>query len=109
MMKEERILFPAIRQLAQSAARPGFPFGSVANPIRMMELEHDGAGDALAKIRELTNDYTTPADVCPTYRALIDGLAELERDMHEHVHKENSILFPKAIERENALAAQDNV
>jgi len=105
MFKEEQILFPAIRRLEQSAARPDFPFGTVANPIRMMEHEHDNAGDALAHIRLATADYRVPEDACPTYRALLDGLHQLELDMHQHVHKENNILFPRAIERERAGSA----
>lgn len=100
MFKEERVLFPAIRQLEQSAGHPSFPFGTVANPIRMMEQEHEGAGNALSQIHTLTRDYEIPADACNTYRAMLAGLRQLELDMHQHVHKENSILFPKAIELE---------
>lgn len=100
MFKEEHILFPAIRHLEQSETPPSFPFGAIANPIRMMELEHDHAGDALARMRSATADYAVPPDACNTYRAMLDGIARLERDMHEHVHKENHILFPRAIERE---------
>lgn len=102
MFKEERVLFPAIRQLEQSATSPSFPFGSVANPIRMMEHEHDNAGDALARIRSATGDYSVPDDACNTYRAMLDGLSRLELDMHQHVHKENNILFPRAIELERS-------
>jgi regulator of cell morphogenesis and NO signaling len=100
MFKEERILFPAIRQLEQSAESPSFPFGTVANPIGMMEHEHDNAGDALSQIRTMTSDYEVPVDACNTYRAMLDGLRELESNMHQHVHKENNILFPRAIELE---------
>jgi regulator of cell morphogenesis and NO signaling len=103
MFKEEQVLFPAIRWLEQSETQPAFPFGTVANPIRMMEHEHDTAGNVLARIRELTCDYRAPADACNTYRAALDGLRELEIDLHQHIHKENSILFPKAIERETSL------
>ena len=74
MFKEERILFPAIRQLEQSSDPPAFPFGTVANPIGMMEHEHDNAGEALASIRTLTSDYRVPEDACNTYRAMLDGL-----------------------------------
>ena len=105
MFKEEQVLFPAIRRLEQSETQPTFPFGTVANPIRMMEHEHDTAGNALDRIRELTCDYAVPADACNTYRAALDGLRALEGDMHLHVHKENSILFPRAVEREGALTA----
>lgn len=102
MFKEEKILFPAIRQLEQSTTRPSFPFGTVANPIRMMEHEHDNAGSALARIRELTSNFQAPEDACNTYRAMLDGLHELELHMHQHVHKENNILFPRAQELEAA-------
>jgi len=100
MFKEEQVLFPAIRRLEASDAPPKFPFGTVANPIRMMEHEHDNAGDALDRIRGATGDYTVPEDACNTYRAMLDGLRQLELDMHQHVHKENNILFPRAIELE---------
>ena len=102
MFKEERVLFPAIRQLEQSADDPSFPFGTVANPIRMMEQEHDDAGYALSRLHTLTRDYQVPEGACNTYRAMLAGLRHLERDMHQHVHKENSILFPRAIELEGA-------
>jgi len=104
MFKEEQILFPAIRWLEKASSLPAFPFGTIANPIRMMEMEHDGAGDALRQIREFTRDFEVPEGVCNTYRAMLDGLATLEQDMHIHVHKENSILFPRAISLEAALA-----
>lgn len=96
MFKEESILFPAIRQLERSETLITFPFGTVANPIRMMEHEHDNAANALAKIRHVTDDYRVPDEACNTYRAMLDGLHDLERDLHRHIHKENSILFPRA-------------
>lgn len=96
MFKEEQILFPAIREFERSAARPQFPFGSLNNPIRMMEHEHDNAGIALTRIRQLTRDFHTPEDACNSYRAMLDGLSDLENNMHQHVHKENNILFPRA-------------
>ncbi|HSV13163.1 MAG TPA: hemerythrin domain-containing protein, partial [Tepidisphaeraceae bacterium] len=105
MMKEERILFPLCRQLDTADALPSSHCGSVANPIEVMIREHDHAGDALARIRALTDTYTVPADACNTYRALFDSLQQLERDMHQHVHKENNILFPKAIRQERLLSA----
>jgi regulator of cell morphogenesis and NO signaling len=106
--KEEQILFPAIRWLERSSSPPVFPFGTIANPIRMMELEHDGAGNCLRQIRELTRDYEVPEGACNTYRAMLDGLSTLEQDMHVHVHKENSILFPRAVRLEQALAGAPN-
>jgi regulator of cell morphogenesis and NO signaling len=102
MMKEERVLFPYIRELAAAGDhRPlQSPFGSIEYPIRMMEREHQEAGDGLRLIRELTNGYEPPADGCTTYRAAMAELARFERDLHRHVHLENNVLFPKAIERE---------
>ncbi|HIK95094.1 MAG TPA: iron-sulfur cluster repair di-iron protein, partial [Planctomycetes bacterium] len=107
MMKEENILFPAIRLLEQSMDCPRFPFGTVANPIRMMEHEHDNAGNALKRIRELTQDFLVPVDACNTWRTMLDGLQNLERDLHRHIHKENSILFPRA-EQLNAARIGSN-
>lgn len=103
MFKEERILFPAIRAIERSTAPVPLPFGSVANPIGVMEHEHDNAGAALARIRRATADFAVPADACNTYRAMLDGLRRLELDMHQHVHKENNILFPRAIALEQTL------
>lgn len=104
MFQEEMVLFPAIRQLEQSQENPSFMFGTVANPIRAMEQEHDNAGDGLAQIRELTQEYAVPKGACNTYRAMLDGLRELELDMHQHIHKENNVLFPRAIELEESRA-----
>lgn len=96
MHKEDAVLFPAIIELEQgSEARPG-GFAWIAQPINVMEAEHESAGAALARMRELTRGYAPPADACPTFRGLYYGLAELERDMHVHVHLENNILFPRA-------------
>ena len=106
MFKEEQVLFPAIRRLERSETPPVFPFGTVANPIRMMEHEHDNAGNGLAHIRELTCDYRAPADACNTYRAALDGLRELELDLHQHIHKENNVLFPRAMEMERSLSGR---
>lgn len=100
MVKEERILFPMIRQLERGEEVPTFHCGTIANPIRQMELEHDRAGLALERLRELTNNYSSPEWACGTYRALLDALAHLERDMHQHIHKENNVLFPRAVEME---------
>lgn len=102
MFKEEQVLFPAIRQLEESAEDTRFPFGTVQNPIRMMEQEHDDAGYALSRIHTLTRDYAVPEDACNTYRGMLARLRQLERDMHRHVHKENSVLFPRAIKLEGS-------
>jgi regulator of cell morphogenesis and NO signaling len=100
MGKEEMILFPAIAAYETAVhlgqELPRVPFGSVANPIHMMEDEHESAGQALAKMREITNGFEVPDYACVTYRALMSGLAELETDLHMHVHLENNILFPRA-------------
>jgi regulator of cell morphogenesis and NO signaling len=105
--KEEKVLFPICRQLDSDDARPEENHcGTVANPIRVMESEHDHAANLLVQMRELTDGFTVPGDACNTYRALIDALKELEADTHRHIHKENSILFPRAILRESAILAK---
>ena len=104
LMKEENILFPyiirmeATIQSGRPAARP--PFGSVGNPIHMMMMEHDSAGDALRELRRLTNDYAAPADACISYQTLYRALLDFEADLHQHIHLENNILFPRAIAAE---------
>ena len=98
LMKEERILFPAIRDLCQG--RRDFPFGSIGNPIRMMLLEHDRAGELLAAVRTATGGYAIPAHACASYRSLYERLEALEADTHLHVHKENHTLFPATLELE---------
>jgi len=108
MMKEERMLFPAIKAMETDRSAAKGPFGSVANPIRVMEAEHDSAGNALERIRELTDTYTLPEWGCNTYRAMLDGLRELELDLHQHIHKENNVLFPKAIALEEASRSHAN-
>jgi regulator of cell morphogenesis and NO signaling len=70
-----------------------------------MEHEHDGAGSALERLRELTDGYIPPSWACNTYRALLDALAHLERDMHRHIHKENSVLFPRALAMEKEMGS----
>jgi regulator of cell morphogenesis and NO signaling len=87
IVKEEMILFPMIRA--------GIP--QAANPIRVMEFEHESAGQALARMREITRDYAVPEYACVTYRAMLAGLKELEQDLHLHIHLENNILFPRAL------------
>lgn len=102
--KEERILFPYIEQferyLLYGEPMPDVHCGSVQNPIHQMEHEHDNAGAALDKMRQLTSDWQPPADACRKFEALYDELAGLEKDLHEHIHLENNILFPKAAELE---------
>jgi regulator of cell morphogenesis and NO signaling len=103
MMKEERVLFPICRRLDTADGPVQSHYGTVSNPIQVMVAEHDDAGEALARMRALTDDYTPPPDACNTFRALFDGLHQLERDMHQHVHTENNILFPKAVRAERLL------
>jgi regulator of cell morphogenesis and NO signaling len=104
MFKEEQILFPYVRELVGQRGGVGVsPFGTVENPIRMMECEHREAADALRLIRELTNGYTPPADGCTTYRVCMAELGHFERDLHRHVHLENNVLFPRAVELEQRI------
>ncbi len=91
MLKEEQVLFPAMVE----SGRDSGCSGSLAGPIQVMGQEHDAAGQALAKLWELTDGYKPPEDACNTFRAMLDGLDELERDLHLHIHKENNILFPR--------------
>ena len=105
MMKEEKILFPMIRQLDENAETSVFHCGTLANPIRQMETEHTQAGSALERLRELTDDYTPPEWACNTYRAMLDGLENIEQDLHVHIHKENNVLFPRAIKMESLQCA----
>ena len=102
--KEEMVLFPAIAACEAAVQSgqplPPLPFGTVANPIHMMEAEHESAGLALAEIRRITGNFELPEYACVTYRALMSGLDELERDLHMHIHLENNILFPRAQELE---------
>ena len=104
MFKEEMILFPYIRQLEEAAAAgrpsPYAPFGTVANPVRMMMFEHDAAGEILRGLRAASGDYTVPADGCISYRTLYGALEEFEADLHQHIHLENNVLFPRAAELE---------
>ncbi len=105
LLKEERVLFPLVHELSHAAAPASFHCGSVRNPIGVMLSEHDRVGELLARMRVLTNDYRPPADGCASYVACFAGLAELEADTHLHIHKENNVLFPKAVQLEAELAA----
>jgi regulator of cell morphogenesis and NO signaling len=103
MMKEETVLFPLVKRM-EGAAREGMlppaPGGSVSNAITVMEDEHVSAAAALREMRRLTSGYNVPRDGCKTYRALFQRLRNLEADLHVHIHLENNILFPRAIEME---------
>jgi regulator of cell morphogenesis and NO signaling len=108
MHKEEMMLFPAIERYDAATQTglplPPSPFGTIANPIGVMEAEHESAGAALTRIRELTSDFQAPSYACATYRAMLDGLRALEGDLHIHIHLENNILFPRVIALEKRLA-----
>ncbi len=106
MLKEEQVLFPCVARMEQ-AALSGNPlpeafFGSVQRPIANMVAEHDDAGALLSQVRALSQGYTAPSGACPTFLALYRGLEEFEHDLHHHIHLENNILFPRAIEMEKA-------
>jgi regulator of cell morphogenesis and NO signaling len=107
MQKEEQILFPYIDAMehsvnAHGSLEPPF-FQTVVNPIQAMMKEHDSAGELLRQIRKESSEYTAPADACTTYKALYQELREFESDLHQHIHLENNILFPRAVEMEAAV------
>ncbi len=104
MMKEEQILFPYVEEL--EAAGPDDPapqscFGTIANPIRAMMMEHDAVGEIMAQLRGATGGYALPGDACLSFRALYERLADLEQDLHRHIHLENDLLFPRAVRLED--------
>lgn len=108
MEKEEKVLFPAIKKLVEAEKNQehrSIAAGSVSQPIRVMEAEHEHTGDDLKYFRKLTQDYLLPSDACNSYRYLFEKLQELEEDTFRHVHLENNILFPKAIALEEKLSA----
>ena len=106
MLKEEQVLFPHIERMADAVLQrrplpPAF-FGTVARPIANMVADHDDAGSVLARMRQLSDGYTVPPGACPTFGALYQGLADFELDLHQHIHLENNILFPRSIEMERS-------
>ena len=109
MFKEEQILFPFVVELEQSLMQqrpaPFTPFGSVNNPIRMMMVEHDNAGELLREMRKLSGDYNLPDDACMSYRTFYSALEAFEQDLHQHIHLENNLLFPKVAKLEGALTS----
>jgi regulator of cell morphogenesis and NO signaling len=111
MFKEEQILFPYILGLdeasSQNRLRPFAPFGTVNNPIRMMEMEHETAGEILHELRAATSDYKVPTDGCFSYQTLFRGLEDFEKDLYQHIHLENNILFPKASKLEARIEQQN--
>ncbi|MBI5474680.1 MAG: iron-sulfur cluster repair di-iron protein [Ignavibacteriae bacterium] len=112
MMKEERILFPYIKHLVDASNRQFMisapPFGSAQNPIRMMEAEHESAGDEMYGIRALSASYTPPDDACTTFRTSYKELEDFEKDLHQHIHLENNILFPKSLALEAKVLSMNN-
>jgi regulator of cell morphogenesis and NO signaling len=106
LMKEEMVLFPYILRMEEAvvANEPVLPppFGSVRNPVAMMMHEHDGAGGALRSMRGISNGYAAPPDACVSFQTLYQALAAFEADLHQHIHLENNVLFPRAIEMEQA-------
>lgn len=99
MKKEEQVLFPAIKRL-ESGNGIGNSFSSVAEPIYVMERDHDIAGDIMKEIRRLTDDYSVPQNACNSVKMLYHKLKEFENDLFQHIHLENNILFPKVIAME---------
>ena len=108
MLKEEGVLFPYIVRLEEAVVAnqtlPPPPFGTVQNPVRVMVAEHDAAGYILRRMREASSDYVVPPDGCISYKTLYSALTELEVDLHQHIHLENNILFPRAVELEDMSA-----
>lgn len=106
MFKEEQILFPYILEMERASLQnrpaPFAPFGTVNNPIRMMMAEHETVGDLLRELRGLSSSYTVPPDGCISYQTLYQALAAFEKDLHQHIHLENNILFPRALEMEES-------
>lgn len=106
MKKEELILFPYFKRLVNATNQDDLNnprFGSVANPINMMHTEHENEGERFRMISELSNNYTPPADACTTFRVTYALLEEFETDLHQHIHLENNVLFPKGLELEAAI------
>lgn len=108
MQKEEMVLFPYVtnleRNMTSCGPRPLGCFGAVRNPIHVMMAEHDAAGDALVRMRVLSGNFAPPEWACPTYRGFYQALSEFEKDLHQHVHLENNVLFPRAIELDESCA-----
>jgi regulator of cell morphogenesis and NO signaling len=104
LMKEEMVLFPYIVHMEEAVLQRQRvlppPFGKIENPVRMMMQEHDSAGEALRQMREASQGYTLPADACFSYRTLYEALGAVETDLHQHIHLENNVLFPRALQIE---------
>lgn len=109
LLKEEQVLFPMLRRLDASSSILVAHCGLLCYPVRQMEVEHEDAGAALTQLRQLAHDFVPPEGACNTYRALLDALAQFEQDMHQHIHKENNILFPQAIALEQTKLKELNL
>jgi len=103
MKKEELMLFPMIRRMVAGNSGPQRQGPTVSAAVQKMTEEHEQEGERFSKIRELTHDYSVPADGCNTYRITMGLLHDFEKDLHRHIHLENNILFPEAIAMENDL------
>jgi regulator of cell morphogenesis and NO signaling len=105
LSKEERVLFPMVRDIATADSLRSMQSGSIENPISVMLSEHDTVGDLLRQLRSLTHSYTPPADGCDSYVALFNGFETMEADTHLHIHKENNLLFPAVVDAEQQLTS----
>ena len=107
LLKEEQMLFPYIvaleKHVGEGTPRPYACFDSARYPIAQMEHEHESAGGALERLRDITGAYTLPADACPTFRALYEELQRMDGDLHQHIHLENNVLFPRIAALEASL------
>ncbi|MBK7600023.1 MAG: iron-sulfur cluster repair di-iron protein [Acidobacteria bacterium] len=110
MLKEEQVLFPYVERMEEAIANnmpvPQPFFGTVGNPVRMMMMEHDTVGELLRELRKATNDYSIPDDACISYQSLYQAMTEFEADIHQHIHLENNIFFPRALEMESKNAPE---
>jgi regulator of cell morphogenesis and NO signaling len=109
MAKEEQVLFPRIIELERVSDAGGEHYihaGFISGPVQLMETEHDRAGEMLYRIRSLTDNYTIPEGACTTFQVTLAELKEFEEDLHEHVHLENNILFPKAVSQLSSAVKQ---
>jgi regulator of cell morphogenesis and NO signaling len=106
MMKEEMVLFPYLVRMEVAVVQKepvlSPPFGSVQNPVHMMMGEHDAAGEALRAMREASHGYAVPDDGCISYRTLFQAMQAFETDLHQHIHLENNVLFPRAVKMEES-------
>lgn len=103
MTTEERVVFPAIARMDKQGSLPSRV--PLADTIEILREEHEQVGRLFQRLNELTDGYRVPADACTSYTLMLDGLREMERDLHQHIHKENNVLFPQALELQDELTA----